>query len=431
MKSKLLNKPFKTFTIYALIILACSIPVYVLVIDYIWINELDEHNSIVKERIAESLIKNPLSEIELRNLNDNWGEILPGTCLVATNRSVIKSDSLYTITKQVFDDNKLEEERFRVLISYLKINGIVYQLNLETNVEEADESFFAIALITLLFFIFLVTGFIILNKRIAKKIWLPFHSTLQKVKNFDLTTRQSIHFEPTEISEFETLNQALTKLIDKNISVYKQQQAFVENASHELQTPMAVLKAKIDLLFQTENISSEQAEIISAIELPLGRMSRINKNLLLLAKIENNQFAETENLQVNDILNETLDLMYDYINDKNITVEMQEKSKITVSCNKTLLEMLISNLLINGIVHNIKNGNIFIACNEDKLIISNTGANALNAEKLFERFAVSSSEKTNSGLGLAIAKEIAHRYHWKLTYAFQSQMHTFAVDFKN
>jgi len=427
--SKLLHKPFKAFTIYALIILACSIPVYYLVVDFIWLDELDEHNQIVKERIENSFNNTQIEESELNSLLKNWGKLQPSTTLTPSDLSVPKPDSTYTITKQNTYVEHNEIDRFRVLSSYISINGKLYHLQTETNIEEADETMLAIAIVTLLFFALLVIGFIFLNRRIAKQIWQPFRNTLKKLKSFDLTTQRAVSFDKTNIEEFEELNQSLQKLIDKNISVYSQQKTFIENASHELQTPLAVLKSKLDLLLQNKNITSEQAELLTAIDLPLSRITRINKNLLLLAKIENKQFAEVENIELTEVINETLELLSDYTTLKQISVDENFSEKLFLSCNKTLLEILVNNLLINAIVHNTEQGKIQISFSNKTLTISNTGKTALSNEKLFERFTISSSETANSGLGLAIVKEICNRYNWHIHYTFENNLHSFSVQF--
>ena len=427
--NKLLDKPFKAFTIYALIILACSIPVYYLVVDFIWLDELDEHNHIVKERIEYSFKNAQIEENELNNLLKNWGNLQPSTTLTLSDLSVPKSDSTYTITKQNIYVEHNEIDRFRVLSSYININGKLYHLQIETNIEETDETMLSIAVVTLLFFALLVIGFILLNRQIAKQVWRPFRNTLEKLKSFDLTTQQTVSFDKTDIEEFEELNQSLQKLIDKNISVYSQQKTFIENASHELQTPLAVLKSKLDLLLQNKNITSEQAELLTAIDLPLSRITRINKNLLLLAKIENKQFAEVENIELTEVINETLELLSDYTTLKQISVDENFSEKLFLSCNKTLLEILVNNLLINAIVHNTEQGKIQISFSNKTLTISNTGKTALSNEKLFERFTISSSETANSGLGLAIVKEICNRYNWHIHYTFENNLHSFSVQF--
>src|SRR5690349_7039889 len=134
--SKLLNKPFKAFTIYALIILACSIPAYYLVIEFIWLNELDEHNQIVKEQVENGFKNVQIDETGLNTLVRNWSKLQPGITLKSSNLPAPRPDSIYTITRQNEYSKDEKIDRFRGLLSYITINGKFYYLQIETNVEE-------------------------------------------------------------------------------------------------------------------------------------------------------------------------------------------------------------------------------------------------------------------------------------------------------
>lgn len=427
--SKLLNKPFNAFTIYALVVLVCSVPVYYLVVDSIWLEELDEHNFIIKEQIENRFNTVEINEAELENTLKIWNLLQPGTKISPLNLPKIKTDSIYTTTKANDYSSLNEIDRFRGLSSYIYINKKPYHLTVETNVEEADETFLAITLVTFFFFSILVAGFILLNRRIAKKIWQPFQSTLNKVKSFDLLTDKNIEFEKSGIEEFEELNIELSRLIERNILIFNQQKIFIENASHELQTPLAVLKSKVEMLLQNKDLTEQQSELINSINIPLSRVTRINKNLLLLAKIENKQFSEREQIDLKEVLNENLELLSDYIEAKGITIEKKLDNPAPVFSNKALLEILLNNLLINAITHNVENGRIRIDCAESRLTVSNIGNSELNSITLFKRFSISSSETTNSGLGLSIVKEICSRYQWQIDYTFQNNLHSFSVQF--
>ncbi|WP_286926554.1 sensor histidine kinase [Flavobacterium sp. UBA4197] len=427
--SKLLNKPFKAFTLYALLTLIGSIPVYYYVVDYIWIKELDEHNQIIKDRIDERLQTVSIEKQKMDTILKFWNIMQPGTTLVPSENNTLIRDSIYTVIRENKHGNILEKDRFRGLVAPVSIAGKHYRLTVETNVEETDETLLAIALVTFVFFSLLVIGFIVLNKKIAKGIWRPFQNTLTQLKAFDLTKHKNIQFEKSDIAEFEELNEELEKLIAKNITAYHLQKTFIENASHELQTPLAVLKSKTDLLLQNKDITSEQLLILNAINVPLSRVSRINKNLLLLAKIENQQFEDIETVNITAILDESIEMLADYITDKNIALHFQNKASVLISCNKSLLEILINNLLTNAIRHNSTNGNITITIEDGKLTFSNSGDNPLRQNTLFQRFSVSSSATTNSGLGLAIVKEICNRYHWQIVYSFEKNRHLFSVTF--
>lgn len=425
--SKLLDKPFKSFSIYALIILVCSIPVYYFVVDSIWMEELDEHNLIIRKRMEKGIQKNQVDKQELTKTLQIWNSLQPGTKLIPIEEKDRKDDRMYTT--RVYNPFEHEMDRFRVLSTTIRIQGRPYLLTISTNVEEADETLIAIAIVTVFFFSFLVLGFVFLNKRISKKSWKPFYSTLNQLKKFDLNKDRHIQLEQSDIEEFEELNRELTMLIERNASAYDQQKRFVENASHELQTPLAVLKSKMDVLLQNEQLSDEQSSIIEAMNSNLSRISRINKNLLLLAKIENLQFAEERRVDVSDTLTNTIELLEDYSENKEMKIEAS-LANCSVTCNPTLLEVLLNNLLINAIRHGNSGDCIKIVLTEQRLTVSNAGSVALNPDQLFVRFAISSGETTNSGLGLAISKEICERYHWNLSYAFHDYLHQFGVEFR-
>lgn len=238
--SKLLDKPFRSFTIYALVILVCSVPVYYFVVDAIWMEELDEHNWIIRKRMEKGIQTAKVDEKQLNQTLKIWNKLQPGTKLVAIDEKNITQNRIYTT--RTYNPFEHEIDRFRVLSTAIWVNEKPYQLTISTNVEEADETLIAIAFVTVFFFFLLVIGFVFLNKRISKKSWKPFYKTLDQLKNFDLSKDQHIQFEQSDIEEFEELNQELTTLIKKNATTFNQQKRFIENASHELQTPLSVLK---------------------------------------------------------------------------------------------------------------------------------------------------------------------------------------------
>lgn len=426
---KLLNRPLRAFVLYSLIILAISIPVYVLVIDYIWTSELDENNWLTLQHTKQRLQSKQFTQAEIENINHIWGELQPGVSIVRLDGKIVLQDSIYeAIRPNVFDEDD-GKDRFRGLKSFVEINGEPYILTIETNVEEWDETFAAVAVITFFFFIILIIGFILLNKRIATKTWQPFYQTLNSLKSFKLSKDSSIHLPKSDIQEFQELNQSLLQLVKNNVDAYQQQKAFTENASHELQTPIALLKSKIDLLIQQKDLSPEISEIIHSIEAPLTRLSRINKNLLVLAKVENHQYADIEKLDIKEYIESSITLFEDYFDDKQLQISNNIKEPLLVNANSFLVETLIHNLLSNAIRHNLKGGQITLTYHDYTLQIINSGKDILDKSKLFERFSTTSKDKVSSGLGLAIIQEITNKYSWYVDYHFENGNHVFSISF--
>ncbi len=421
----LLDKPLKVFATYALIVLICSIPVYFFIIDKIWVHEINEHNHIVSESTKKNLQKLNLNEEELSKLIKVWNRVQPETKLQRVENR--KPDSTYNIYRKNSDIPDEGYDRYQGLVSYFDLSGDVYSLTVESNIEESYETIAAITAVTVLFFIVLLVGFIKLNKTISAKLWKPFYQTLEKIKAFDLNQQQTISFEKTDITEFEVMNTSINKLIESNVMVFKQQKEFTENASHELQTPLAVIQGKLDLLIQNKDITAEQSIIIEETNNALSRISRINKNLLLLAKIENQQFLKTEQINIAEPLQEILELLSDMLEDKSLKLDLG--SECFVESNRLLVEIMLTNLLINSIRHTESKAQINITLKKDFLLISNTGSSTLKTEKLFKRFTSASSQAPGSGLGLSIVNEICKRYKWEIRYDYINNLHSFTIKF--
>lgn len=424
---KLLDKSLKAFTIYSLIILLVSIPVYFLVVDWIWVTEIDDNHEIIMERIENRFDQAHISGHDLETILNTWNTLQPNSSIVPITENPDRQDSIYEATK--YNEYEDEWDRFRGLQTVILINKKPYLLNVETNVEESYETMIAIGLVTLLLYGLLVFGFILLNRKISKEVWKPFDKTLNTLKTFDISSGQKVSFESTGIEEFTEMNQTIGKLIDENVSAYNQQKAFIANASHELQTPIALLKSKLDMLFQDEKLDASQAELVSAIQIPLARLTRVNKNLLLLAKIENSKFTDVEVLDFSMKIVKSEELLRDYLEEKYLQFIKVPHADCRFRSSKFLAETLVNNLLSNAIRHTAQNGKIIVEWDNSGFSFKNSGNESLNPDLLFKRFSISTKEKINSGLGLAIVKEICKQNGWQITYSFMDSFHIFSVRF--
>ena len=322
--------------------------------------------------------------------------------------------------------------------AYYLVISLIWQFEMnEHNIVLTDEAarhdryviITAVTALTSLFFIFLLGGSILLNRSVSRRLWQPFYESLAKIRNFDLTSRQQVIFDQTNIFEFAELNVSLEKLISGNISAYNQQKEFTDNASHELQTPLAIVQSKLELLLQNSSLTDAQYNSIEDALHALARVSRINKNLLILAKIENSQFIEKERIDFSALLHETVTLFKNYSDNKKIELQLNIIHGKMVEGNKILIEILINNLITNAIRHSSDHKKIIIKLTNDHLVIKNEGISPLQAEQLFNRFATATSENPGTGLGLALVKQISARYNWKPGYHFDHGFHVFSIEF--
>lgn len=424
----LLNKSLKPLTVFAFIVFTLSIPTYFLLVDWIWLKELDENNELIAQRIENEFNDQKITDKKLEESIAFWNEI-QSVGKIEPALTPLQKDSVYTIRRQnPYSENK-SIDRFRGLVTNIEINNKNFIVTIETNVEESEETVVYIAVVTFFLFLILAVGFWVLNKRLSEKLWKPFKDTLQKLKSFQLNNHTKIQFSETDIIEFQELNTALDKLLQHNIATYKSQKEFTENASHELQTPIAIIKNKLDVLLQDKSLTDKQYDTIEEINLTLSRMSRINKNLLLLAKIENRQFQDVQEFYLSEIVENSSMELEDFITDKNIEINTELSENVKIKSNQALAEILISNLLRNAVRYSESGSAVTVKSTHNKLIIFNNGNQALDKTVLFDRFKKISSESKGSGLGLAIVKEICNNNGWQIEYEFENNQHRFILEF--
>ena len=261
-----------------------------------------------------------------------------------------------------------------------------------------------------------------------KRIWHPFDDTLKKIERFNLDKSEIPTFTSTNTTEFVRLNQSIEKLMERNLKTYKEKKEFTENASHELQTPIAIFQSKLDLLLQ-EELNERQSQIISELYSVSSRLSRLNKNLLLLAKIENKQYEEMELVNLSEYIEKDLPLYRDLYPEYSIRLTNKSSNQLNIRTNPTLLDSLITNLVINAIHHSPVEGNIEIELNNNTLSVSNEAKEGqLNENEIFHRF--HTGKKNGNGLGLAIVKAICTYHGWQVNYLFHAGKHLFRVDFR-
>ncbi|MFC0182783.1 sensor histidine kinase [Pseudarcicella hirudinis] len=279
----------------------------------------------------------------------------------------------------------------------------------------------------------LLAGLFFINKNLASKIWTPFYQILEKVKEIEVNRDAELNLPKTNIREFEDLKQAILYLAKKNRRVYQVQKEFTENAAHEMQTPLAIFQSKLELLMQSMNLNEEQANLIESLLNVSQRLSRLNRSLLLLAKIENEQFIEKEEIDVCEVIQALIGQFSEQFRYQKIKSDIHLPNPIYLKANTTLLEILFSNLISNAIKYNLEQGIFLLNSNSrNEIIISNSGRlSAVHSADMFERFTKNASAQEGIGLGLAIVKKICDTCHYQIDYHFDDdlRLHHFKVKF--
>lgn len=421
MSKGLLQKTTSNFLTLAVIILLLSAPIFYFASHFLYRYEADEVLVFHKEAFLEES-KNDFTEADMAL----WNRYNRNVEIVEDKG--LKKDSIFTT--EYFDNASKEYEPLRVLWSPITINGKKYTYIEQNSLVVMEGMVIGIAIMFLLVIAFLMTGIIWVSKRSAKKLWAPFHNTLNQIRNFEIDKNNQPQFVPTDITEFDTLNKSIDKLIEKNTAIYKTQREFIENAAHELQTPLALFQSKIDSLIQLDGITEQQSVLLNSLNNDVSRLNRLNKNLLLLSKIENDTFFEKQPLILNDYIEKHLDFFVEQSRSKKLLIQTTFKETLRIAANPALTEVLINNLFMNAIRHNVKEGVIVIGTTANTLSFSNSGEPAsLATEKLFNRFSKANPSSQGNGLGLAIVKKIVELNHWEIAYSFQNNLHEFTIRF--
>jgi signal transduction histidine kinase len=253
---------------------------------------------------------------------------------------------------------------------------------------------------------------------------------LEKLKNFSVENKDKLSLINTDIDEFNDLNNSLIELTGKISRDYKKLKEFSENASHELQTPIAIIKAKIEAMLQDESLSSEAAAQLQTINSTATRLARINKSLTILSKLDSEEYEEKKVIALKNFIQKKVKDFIEIAESKRIVVEIKTLEDFDIRINEDHLELLLSNLFSNAIKHNYEGGKIIIDLHESAFTIKNTGM-PLDKEpkKMFERFEKGKYSSESYGLGLVIVKEICDAYKIRIDYTVQDEWHEIRIVF--
>jgi signal transduction histidine kinase len=337
-----------------------------------------------------------------------------------------KKDSLFNIN--IYDTVYRERIPYRAMAFTVVSGGQAYLVTIRRPLLEAEDLMQSIVLAITLLLIAFVTGLLLLNRKLSKKIWKPFYSILSQLRNYEIDKSAVIQPAATGINEFDDLSMAIHELTQRNSKAYASYREFTENASHEMQTPLAIFQSKLELLIQTQPFSDEQASLVNALSDVNSRLIKLNKSLLLLTKIENYHYHETEKIQLTELTEKITGQLKHVADVREIAVTEDYSAEIFLIANRSLMEILFSNLFSNAIRYNTQGGRIVVSTEQSFLVVKNTSVSgALDPSKIFDRFYKQHANAQSIGLGLAISKKIAELYGLSLDYSFEEGWHVFRV----
>ena len=392
----------------------------------------EQLNKQINERADKELVYEELqwvNYLEAATFNGSRFVLQTGELLVfPTDKPITESPQLSTVYNNKLRDNT--QIPFRQLNDVININGTNYQIIIRKSQEQKLALVTSIFTILAIVLIALLIAAVVFNWMISKRLWRPFQTSLGKIRNIALPQVYTIHFEKTNTKEFNELNASLNNMVHKIHSDYVTMKEFTQDAAHEMQTPLAVAQTKLELLLQDTSLDSSQTETIVQAAEALRRLSKLNQSLLLLAKIENQQYEAVNTINLVDITQKYLGLFDEMIKEKQLSVETIFNENFEVKIHPFLADSFISNLIANAIKYNYNNGKLNISVTNGEFCISNTSEfEAIDPQVLFKRFGGTAHAKNvSTGLGLAIVKKIGDTHDLSVSYRFSNGMHSFCLN---
>lgn len=424
---KLLTRTTLAFLAYAGLVLLAGTFIFYAIVRTLNVHDVDEALTLRKEQVQHQLatLTNP-ADLALWMRLDQDLELhpaLPGS---------VPPDRITEVAG--YDSVAREAEPQRQLDTRVTYQGRPYRLLLRRSLVENDELLSGLATAQAILLALLLTGMLVLQAGLNRWLWRPFYRTLAQLRGFrlDQPAAPPVAFAPTTTHEFRELHAALRQLLDHSQRTYRSQREFTENASHELQTPLAVLRAKLEQLLQAPGLTEEQAGHLDALLAVTQRLTRLNRSLLLLTRLENQPAAPAETVDLAALVQAQLGQLEEQVAAAGLTMTTAIAGPVPVAAPRALLDILVSNLLTNAIRHNRPGGTVHVALTATGLRVENTGRpHPLPAGQEFARFRkAADSTPGGVGLGLAIAHQVAESCGFGLRYDYPAAgRHALTVTF--
>ncbi len=335
-------------------------------------------------------------------------------------------------TQDVYNRREDEMESFRRIDFLVTQGGKYFIATVKKSQQETEDIVRLILMVTFFIIAMLLLILFISNRFLLSNLWKPFRNTLEQLNQFNFFSKNKIALQKTDIDEFKELNETVLFMTQKLTLDYQMLKGFTENASHEIQTPLAIIKNKVELLSQSENLTEAQINVLQSLNEAAARLSRLNQSLLLLAKIENHQFAHIDTINFSSMLIRYIDNFDELAQAKGLSISKNIEEEVVLQMNESLAEILISNIISNAIKHNVDKGNIGVELNKKYFRVSNTGPELrTDTAELFGRFKKESSSGDSLGLGLSIVKTITDIYGFSINYDYKKEQHVVEIIFND
>ncbi|NQD72224.1 HAMP domain-containing histidine kinase [Sphingobacterium shayense] len=398
---------------------------YAYILDEVYDN-VDDGLKNQKIEILRAIYENP-TLLETSEFGVNQFRISEANGLTFTEKNQLTSEFFY----MPYDD---EQEPYRVLrTGFYAADRRPYQLEIRTSTVEEDDLIYDLSVALVVLYIVLVLAMYLVNGYVLRRAWKPFNSILNNINHYRFGQKEQLKPLMSDVREFKILDSEIRQMWKRNEEVFDEQKLFIENASHELQTPLAIAINKLELMMAEDDLDEKRLTGLSSAKSVLLRLVNLNRALLMLSRIDNKQYKSQQDVDLSNIIKGLTEDFEDLLSFKNIKLHRQIQGHFVCHMNADLALVLLSNLLRNALRHNYEGGVIEISSSPNFISIANSATGSgLDINKIFRRFHKGSQDDQSNGLGLAIVKSIVDLYPTlALEYTFSGAMHIFTLKFED
>ncbi|MBS1637035.1 MAG: HAMP domain-containing histidine kinase [Bacteroidetes bacterium] len=385
----------------------------------------------IQNETREHLLADCVDFIRMSQKQENIMEFKHNIGDIIRIQPIAKIEHTAPVFQTVQEEEEWEDESFTTEMVVFDVNhhGKFYRVSIQYTIDEIQDQADSILPIMLITGLGMLVMLVLVNVFVYYRLFSPVDKLIKYIEKFEIHDLKRIEPIPTTTHEFSILSAKVTKMSQNLIDDYKAMKEFTENMAHEVQTPLAVISTKIEQCLQDENLTENQAQLLSVAMKKVQKLVTLNQGLSLLSKLENHQYNKTYDINVAKLVQERISFFVDFLQNKNLKLAESYMSDMTVKMDSILAEVLIDNLIKNAIKHNVDNGTIHVTLQGNILTIANTGhAPKASVSDFFNRFY---SEKSNEslGLGLSIVKKICDYYGYKINYNYENGLHSIHIEF--
>ena len=391
------------------------------------VNEVNDETDDSLEDYAEMIAQRVITGEELPRPGDGSNNTYAIELLPATENY---RDSKEYEDREVYLPQKGETEPARVLTMIFHDNyGMAYRLVVSIPTFEREDVIEAILIHLVILYTVLVCTILIVTVLVFKFSIKPLYSLLKWLDCYRPGSGTEGFPDEDSVLEFRKLTSAARETIERAENHLERQKQFIGNASHELQTPLAVLGNRIEWMMDNTKLTEEQFTELSKMRQSINRLTRLNRTLLLLSKIDSGHFLDRTDVDIVSIIENELEIYKEIFATKEIVCNTRLPKSFVVPMDEMLATTMVSNLLKNAFVHSHSGGVVEVSISRGAFSVSNSGDEALDETRLFDRF-YTSGKTGSTGLGLALVKSISDYYDFALNYGFRDGIHCFSVGLK-